>query len=700
MRYTKLLSIALLSLLIVLLSSNLTFAAMNNNDEDYADEYDVHARVVRISLIRGDVQLKRAGGQNWERATLNYPMVEGDALATAHDARVEIQIDSKNFVRVGEDSVLRIVTLRDEGLALSLPEGTASIRLARFDREHEYFEVDAPGTTIAAETQGLYRLDVTHEGRVSVTTRDGGRARIYSETSGFTLRDGRRAEFLAYVNSDGDWDITSAPSLDYWDDWVREREHYLSQRLRYDNRYYDDYIWGAEDLDAYGNWVYVNDYGWIWRPHVTVINNYYDWAPYRYGRWTWCPPYGWTWVGDEPWGWAPYHYGRWVYYNNYWCWTPHSYHHYYSHRSFWRPALVVFVNVGTSHGNHIAWYPLSYNQHDPYARNFQRRAPDRLTPLRSGEIAGLQRTNPAYLRAVTTAPAREFGTEAARVQPATADIARRAITSEPVRGRLPVSPVEGDANSSAGAARPARNLPTRPAPSIVQTLPERATGAAARAPGRALDEGLRRERLFQGREPRVAPRIGNASGGAEAGTDRPVGAGAYRPTGAVERPTRTIARPPAERGGERNAGGNEGAPSRVIRPERPSYTPERPATPSDENERPRERRTAPAERPRPVSPGEESPHYERPERPERPAAPPERHEPPARTSEPPTHTEPRREEPPPQRPEPQHQEPPPQRHEQPESHPAPQHEQREERQQPAHPPARSPENREQRDGRR
>lgn len=685
MRYTRLLPAALLSLLIALFSTSAALASNAADDEDYADEYDTQARVVRISLIRGDVQLKRAGARNWERATLNYPMVEGDTLATGDDARVEIQIDSKNFVRVGRNSVIRLVTLRDEGIALSLPEGTASLRLARFDREREYFEVDAPGTTIAAETEGLYRLDVAHDGRVVVTARDGARARLYSESSGFTLRDGRRAEFVAYGDADGDWNITSAPARDDWDDWVREREHYLAERLRYDNRYYDDYIWGAEELDAYGNWIYVNDYGWIWRPSVTVINNYYNWAPYRYGRWTWCPPYGWTWVGNEPWGWAPYHYGRWVYYDGGWCWTPHSYRHYYSHRGWWRPALVVFVNVGTSYGNHIAWYPLGYNQHDPYARNYQRRQPDRLTPLRSDELATLQRTNPAYLRAVTTAPAREFGTEAARVQPANAEIARRAISSEPVRGRLPVSPSEGEASASSVEARASRTLPTRPAPSIVQALPERATGAAARAPGRALDEDLRRERLFQGREPRVAPRVGNAGGGVEAGTDRPARVESERPTGAVERPARVFTRPAAERGVERSGSENESGPSRIDRPERPSSP--------DEGER--LRRPQPAERPRPISPSEESPRHERPER---PAAPPERHEPPVQRSEPPARTEPRHEAPPPTQPrsEPQRPEP---RHEQPESHPAPQQQQREERHEPARPPARSPENREQRDGR-
>ncbi len=56
--------------------------------------------------------------------------------------------------------MLRIVTLRDDGVALSLVEGVASLRLAKFDRDKEYFEIDAPKTTMSAEQKGLYRIDV------------------------------------------------------------------------------------------------------------------------------------------------------------------------------------------------------------------------------------------------------------------------------------------------------------------------------------------------------------------------------------------------------------------------------------------------------------------------------------------------------------------------------------------------------------
>jgi len=171
-------------------------------------------------------------------------------ISTERDARVDIQSDALNVVRLGANSVLRIVTLRDEGVALSVVEGSASIRLAKFDRDNEYFEVDAPKTTLAAEKKGLYRIDVSPEGRVRLTARDGGRARIYSETSGFALRDGRSAE-LIYEGADaGDWEFSVAGVSDSWDNWIDNRERSLAERLHYDVQYYYSYVWGAEDLDA------------------------------------------------------------------------------------------------------------------------------------------------------------------------------------------------------------------------------------------------------------------------------------------------------------------------------------------------------------------------------------------------------------------------------------------------------------------
>jgi hypothetical protein len=526
--------------LLCLLSALLLFSpAVRAADDTTDDEYEEHARVLRVSLLKGEVSLLRAGESEWESARLNSPLVEGDTLSTGRDARLEIQADARNFIRVGPDSVLKVVTLRDEGIALSLSEGTATFRLSRFDHDKEYFEVDAPRTTVAAERTGQYRMDVSRDGTVRVTVREDGRARVYSDNSGFELRSGRVARLYLDNSGEADWDLSRAADFDEWDDWNREREQYLATRLRYEGRerYYDQEVYGAEELDLYGDWQYTRDYGYVWRPHTTVVNNYYDWAPYRYGRWVWCNPYGWTWVADEDWGWAPYHYGRWVYVNNYWCWAPRGYGYQYG-RARWRPALVAFVNINIGHDHHVAWYPLTYGQRDPRGRWWSRRF-EPLTPLRRGEVDNLRRANPAILRAVTTASAREFGVENLRGRRAAPDLAQRALDSEPLRGGAPVArpdgpralaPRTGGAENNRVRDANGREVLTivRPAPvGPARDLPNRQTGASARTPGVPLDSELRRTRTFNDREPRVAQPTASGAGmqgGGEA-------------TGAVERPS-------------------------------------------------------------------------------------------------------------------------------------------------------------------
>lgn len=606
MRY-RTLTTSVLSLLLLLttlhLCSSVAVAADDDTrtDDDYG--YEETARVARVSLLAGDVSLRRVGSDKWERAVVNTPLVEGDRLATGSAARVEIQIDSRNFVRVGEYATLDIVTLRSEGVALSLPEGTATLRLARFERDREYFEIDAPATTVAAQAKGLYRLDVDKDGRVRVAVREGGRARLYSENSGFTLRDGRVAETVFRTGSnEADWEFSEVRPFDNWDTWVDERERYLLARLRYDDRerYYDNQVVGGEELDAYGDWVQTHDYGYVWRPRTTVVNNYYNWAPYRYGHWSWCPPYGWTWVGDEPWGWAPYHYGRWVYVDNYWSWAPRGYYGY-NHRSWWRPALVAFVNIHLSFGDQVCWYPLPYHHSDPHS-NFWRRARDRnrLEALRRNELANLQRVNPIYQRAVSGLPARDFGRGNVRAQPADATAAKLALATDPVRGRLPVRPVDGEGgmanlrdrlSESKRASIAARGGDTNAAGIPTLRVAERPTGASSRKPGVALDETLRRARILDNREPVVTKGAkGDSSKDSNGDPVRRINDGnidgSTRGTGAVARPARPIRVPDANNpndtrgekaGGEKNGGDD---PKRTIRPVRP--------TPDSEDARPRD----------------------------------------------------------------------------------------------------------------
>ncbi len=99
-----------------------------------------------------------------------------------------------------------------------------------------------------------------------------------------------------------------------------------------------------EQLQPYGTWMQVADYGWCWQPSVCVSTP--AWRPYAdRGRWLYTDC-GWYWQSDYAWGWAPFHYGRWVSHARCgWLWVPDT---------NWGPAWVVW----RSSASHCGWAPL------------------------------------------------------------------------------------------------------------------------------------------------------------------------------------------------------------------------------------------------------------------------------------------------------------------------------------------------------
>ena len=51
------------------------------------------------------------------------------------------------------------------------------------------------------------------------------------------------------------------------------------------SKYASPFTPGCDDLDAYGHWVDVIDYGAVWYPIVPA-----GWVPYRFGHWVWIDP--------------------------------------------------------------------------------------------------------------------------------------------------------------------------------------------------------------------------------------------------------------------------------------------------------------------------------------------------------------------------------------------------------------------------
>ncbi|MCC6364016.1 MAG: hypothetical protein IT165_10860 [Bryobacterales bacterium] len=308
--------------------------------------------MARISLLQGDVSVRRGDSGEWVAAAPNAPLVVQDRLITGGGASLaEVQLDYSNLVRLASNAEVRFADLEYGRFVLQLASGTATYRMLRdFNAE---VELSTPNAAVHPLRRGLYRLTILPDNTTEITVRSG-EVDIYTPRGSERLRAGRTM-LVRGTPDDPEFQITAAIPRDDWDQWNESRDRNLEHSASY--RYVSPSIAGAEDLDNYGDWVYDAPYGYVWAPRVAV-----DWAPYRYGRWSWIDYYGWNWVSYDPWGWAPYHYGRWYQGPRGWCWWPGAIHS----RHYWSPGLVAFagfgggvgVNAGFGFGN-VGWVPLA-----------------------------------------------------------------------------------------------------------------------------------------------------------------------------------------------------------------------------------------------------------------------------------------------------------------------------------------------------
>ncbi len=309
-----------------------------------AVSYDYsYARVVRLSLVEGDVQVARPDQQGWQQAVANLPIEQGFTVATG-GGRAEIEFESGATARLADNSVLQFteLALSDGGriTKLTLTQGTATF-YANLSQQ-DSFAVATPQLQVVIAGNSRFRADVYDDtSSVSVFKGD---VRVDSRAGTNRVTKGHT---LTYRSSEPDRvTLGRNPKPDAWDSWVADRDEVVHTGSAAETRYVNSpYTYGLSDLYNYGSWYNLSGYGQCWRPYGLGSG----WYPYWNGQWASYPGFGWTWVSFEPWGWMPYHFGRWVFSPALgWLWVPGGFNR-------WQPALVSWVRVG----NRVGWVPLA-----------------------------------------------------------------------------------------------------------------------------------------------------------------------------------------------------------------------------------------------------------------------------------------------------------------------------------------------------
>ena len=340
--------ITALSVLLLIVMSSLPALAQE-------DDQATAASPLRLSYVEGDISFSRLGAEDWVEAQINTPLAAGDALYVGRDGDLELQMGGRAFVRADDDTQLTLVNQTADFVQFKITSGRVSFDLRTLPTGFSV-EVDTPNAVFTIDRTGYYRVDVN--GNVHFITRRGGRAMMVPAggqamsihpSEEIVVQGGAVAQAKTYV----------APELDRWDRWNYERTESLIDAVS--ERYLPAGIAGASDLDRYGRWRVVPEYGQIWIPEAVSPG----WAPYSTGRWVWDPYYQWTWIDDAPWGWAPFHYGRWVHLGGYWAWAPGPV----VRHVVYAPALVAFFGVSSQvsvgigiGGSGVGWVSLSWGE--------------------------------------------------------------------------------------------------------------------------------------------------------------------------------------------------------------------------------------------------------------------------------------------------------------------------------------------------
>ncbi len=322
----------------------------------------------RIQRVDGDVALNNGDAANaqsdqWIEATANQPFSVGDRIYTRENSRASLAFTGRNFARLNPNTSLDVLSLGDRRTQLALRDGSAVFDVGHLDNG-DLFEVATPYGAVDFQQPGLYNVGIDN-GQVLISVLSGlaqvvglGGSGQISKGELLTLAgttaadvllsqiDGRDAGYLVD-------DYYGYQYPQYYDGRYRDYSVYQNDPYYFDPyrrnasyQYVNSYIPGLYDLDYYGDWRNMNDYGYVWAPRVDT-----GWMPYQSGYWYSDYPYGPTWVSSEPWGYAPYHYGRWAFLGDRWYWVPDRS----NVTPVYSPALVSFVPFGQ---NEIGWVPL------------------------------------------------------------------------------------------------------------------------------------------------------------------------------------------------------------------------------------------------------------------------------------------------------------------------------------------------------
>ncbi len=275
-------------------------------------------RVVRLSEVKGVVQMDRAIGRGFEPAMANMPIVEKSRLRTGQGV-AEVEFEDNSSLRLAPDSEVEFSQLERTATGATL----SSVHVVK-------------GTVYASTVKtkgnsfdllfGEQKLEVPPATRIRLAMQDNaakvavldGALRIQSAagTEDVTKKKTITFALLAQNPPEVARDVVESP----FDAWDKQSSEYHARAANSSSLLSSSsYAYGSNDMMYYGDFANAAGCGSMWRPYFASA----AWSPYTNGAWAYYGSAGYSWVSPYPWGWTPYHTGSWAFCpGTGWGWMP------------------------------------------------------------------------------------------------------------------------------------------------------------------------------------------------------------------------------------------------------------------------------------------------------------------------------------------------------------------------------------------
>jgi hypothetical protein len=275
-------------------------------------------RIVRLSEVKGEVQVDRQTGKGYESAMPNLPVIEGSKLKTGNGV-AEVEFEDNSTVRLAQNSEVefpRLELLPSGAKASSVNVLQGTVYVSLINTKGNEFIVKFGQQTINLPPDSHVRLQLApSEANLAVMHGD---AIVEQPSGNTTVGKNKTMTFnLAGQNPPVIAKSVVEEPLDKWDSDAVQYHKSYANASSFGN---SPYSYGINDMNYYGSFVNASGCGGsMWRPYFTSAS----WDPFGSGAWAYYPSAGYSWVSPYPWGWTPYHYGSWGFCQGIgWGWRP------------------------------------------------------------------------------------------------------------------------------------------------------------------------------------------------------------------------------------------------------------------------------------------------------------------------------------------------------------------------------------------